>query len=75
MTSINDKDGVVKLLERLERVSREIKGLPDFVKRTMAVQAGCLESDLDELEGLVTQVCDVVREMYDADETPHLDIT
>lgn len=75
MTSIHDKDGVVALLERLGRVCREVKGLPSFAKRTMAVQAGCLESELDELEGLVTQACDVVREMYDADETPHLDIT
>lgn len=75
MTSIHDKDDVVKLLERLERVSREVKGLPDFVKRSISVNAGCLETDLDELEGLVTQACDVVREMYDADETPHLDIT
>lgn len=75
MTSIHDKDGVVALLERLERVCREVRGLPSFAKRTMAVQAACLESDLDELEGLVTQACDVVREMHDADETPHLDIT
>ena len=72
---INDKDGVVTLLERLERVSREVKGLPSFAKRNMAVQAGCLESDLDELEGLVTQACDVVREMHDSHETGNLDIT
>lgn len=67
MISINDKDGVVALLERLERVCREVKGLPDFAKRNMAVQAGCLESDLDELEGLIEQACDVVREMHDGD--------
>ena len=75
MTSINDKDDVVKLLERLERVSREIKGLPDFAKRSIAVNAGCLVNDLDELEGLREQACDVVREMHDSHETGNLDIT
>ncbi len=75
MTSIHDKDGVVALLERLGRVCREVKGLPSFAKHSIAVNAACLETDLDELEGLVTQACDVVREIYDADETPHLDIT
>ena len=75
MGPINDKDGVVRLLERLERVSREIKGLPSFAKCSIAVNAGCLETDLDELEGLVAQACDVVREMYDSHETGNLDIT
>ncbi len=75
MGPINDKDGVVRLLESLERVSREIKGLPDFAKRTMAVQAGCLETDLDELEDLVTQARECVEDMRDSHETPELDIT
>lgn len=75
MTSINDKDDVTALLERLERVCREVKGLPSFAKHSMAVNAGCLESDLDELEDLVTQACEVVGEMHDADETGNLDIT
>lgn len=74
MTSIHDKDGVVKLLERLERVCREVKGLPDFDKRTMAVQAGCLESDLDELEDLVTQAREVVGDLLDSDAITDLDI-
>ena len=52
---IYDKDNVVGLLERLERVCREVKGLPDFVKRGMALNVGCLVTDLDELEGLVEQ--------------------
>ena len=69
MGPINDKDDVVKLLECLERVCREVRGLPDFVKRTMAVQAGCLESELDELESLVTQAREVVGdELTDASE-------
>ena len=52
---MQDKDSVVGLLERLERVCREVKGLPDFVKRGMALNVGCLVTDLDELEGLVEQ--------------------
>ena len=52
---IHDKDSVVGLLERLERVCREVKGLPDFVKRGMALNVGCLVTDLDELEGLIEQ--------------------
>lgn len=75
MTSIHDKDGVVALLERLERVCREVKGLPSFVKHTMAVQAGCLETELDELEGLVIQARECVGEMLDSHETGNLDIT
>ena len=69
MGPINDKDGVVRLLESLERVCREIKGLPDFVKRTMAVNAGCLETDLDELEDLVTQARECVEDdLVDTDD-------
>ena len=52
---MQDKDSVVGLLERLERVCREVKGLPDFVKQSIALNAGCLVTDLDELEGLVEQ--------------------
>lgn len=62
MTSIYDKDGVVRLLESLERVCREVKGLPDFVKRSISVNAGCLETDLNELEDLVTQAKTVVED-------------
>lgn len=62
MSSINDKDGVVALLERLGRVCREVKGLPSFAKHSMAVQAGCLESDLDELEDLVAQAKTIVED-------------
>lgn len=75
MTSINDKDDVVKLLERLERVSREIKGLPAFAKSKMAVDAGVLETELDELEGLVTQAKDVVEDMHDSDDIGDIDLT
>ena len=63
-----DKDGVTGLLERLERVCREVKGLPEFVKRGMALNAGCLVTDLDELEGLVEQAREHVESMKDPDE-------
>lgn len=62
---IYDKDHVVTLLERLERVCREVKGLPDFVKRGMALNVGCLVTDLDELEGLLEQAKTVVEDLYD----------
>lgn len=52
---IYDKDSVVGLLERLERVCREVKGLPDEIKDRMALNVGCLVTDLDDLEGLVEQ--------------------
>lgn len=62
MSTIYDKDGVTGLLERLEKVCREVKGLPDFVKRGMALNVGCLVTDLDELEGLVEQAKTVVED-------------
>lgn len=62
MTAINDKDGVTGLLERLERVCREVRGLPDEIKGRMALNVGCLVNDLDELEGLVEQARDCVED-------------
>ena len=62
MSTIHDKDSVVSLLERLGRVCREVKGLPEFVKRSMALNAGLLETDLDELEGLVEQAKEHVED-------------
>jgi len=62
------KDSVVSLLERLERVSREVRGLPEFVKRSMALNAGLLDTDLDDLEGLVEQCKTVIKdELHDGD--------
>ena len=49
MTGVYDKNNVVTLLERLERVCREVKGLPDDVKDRMALNVGCLVTDLDPL--------------------------
>ena len=72
---IHDKDSVVTLLERLERVCREVKGLPEFVKRGMALNVGCLVTDLDELEGLVEQGREHVESMSDIDDAPDLDIS
>ena len=71
---IHDKDNVVTLLERLERVTREVKGLPEDVKGKIAVNAGCLVTDLDELEGLVEQAREHVEEMKDPDEYFDLDL-
>ena len=71
---IHDKDSVVSLLERLERVCREVKGLPEFVKRSMALNAGLLENDLDDLEGLIEQTKEHVETMRDADDSVDLDI-
>ena len=68
---MQDKDSVVGLLERLERVTREVKGLPDFVKRGMALNVGCLVTDLDELEGLVEQGREHVESMVDGDGYVH----
>ena len=65
---IDDKDSVVSLLERLERVSREVKGLPEFVKRSLALNAGLLENDLDDLEGLIEQCKTVIEDdLHDGD--------
>lgn len=75
MTSISDKDDVVTLLERLEKVCREVKGLPEFVKASMALNVRCLITDLDELEGLVEQAKEHVESMSDIDDTPYLDIS
>ena len=74
MSTIYDKDSVVTLLDRLERVCREVKGLPEDVKQGMAVQAGCLVTDLDELEGLVEQCREHVETMRDSDDSVDLDI-
>ena len=71
---IDDKDSVTTLLERLERVCREVKGLPEDVKQGIAVQAGCLVTDLDELEGLVEQCREHVETMRDSDDSVDLDI-
>ena len=68
------KNSVVTLLERLERVCREVKGLPEDVKQGIAVQAGCLVTDLDELEGLVEQAKEHVETMRDSDDSVELDI-
>ena len=38
---MQDKDSVVGLLERLERVCREVKGLSEDVKGKIAVNVGC----------------------------------
>ena len=66
---MQDKDSVVGLLERLERVCREVKGLPEDVKGKIAVNAGCLVTDLDELEGLVEQAKTVVEDdLHDGDD-------
>ena len=66
---MQDKDSVVGLLERLERVLREVKGLPDEIKDRMALNAGCLVTDLDELEGLVEQAKDCVNDnLHDGDD-------
>ena len=64
---IHDKDSVVGLLERLERVLREVKGLPDEIKDRIALNVGCLVTDLDELEGLVEQGREHVESMVDGD--------
>ena len=74
MSTINDKNNVVTLLERLERVCREVKSLPDDVKQGIAVQAGCLVNDLDGLEGLVEQCKEHVETMRDSDDSVDLDI-
>ena len=71
---IYDKDSVVTLLERLERVLREVKGLPEDVKGKIALNAGCLVTDLDELEGLVEQAREHVESMKDPDEYFDLDL-
>ena len=60
--TINDKSGVVTLLELLENVSRQVKDLPEFVKQGIALNAACLTTDLDELESLVRQAIDVVND-------------
>ena len=66
---IYDKDSVVGLLERLERVTREVKGLSEDVKQSIALNAGCLVTDLDELEGLVEQAKDCVNDdLHDGDD-------
>lgn len=75
MTAIYDKDNVLTLLERLERVCREVKGLPDDVRQGIAVNAGCLVTDLDELEELVEQGREHVESMKDVDDAPNLDIS
>ena len=68
MSTINDKNSVVTLLERLERVCREVKVLDETVKQGIAVQAGCLVTDLDDLEGLIEQCKTVVEdELHDGD--------
>ena len=74
MSTINDKNSVMTLLERLEKVCREVKGLDETVKQGIAVQAGCLVTDLDELEGLVEQAKEHVETMRDADDSVDLDI-
>lgn len=75
MSTIYDKDSVVTLLDRLERVCREVRGLPEDVKQGIAVQAGCLVNDLDELEGLVEQCKTVVEDdLCDGDDTVDLDL-
>ena len=74
MTSIHDKDGVMELLERLERVCREVKGLPDFAKLSIALNAGCLVRELDNLEELVSEAKEHVESMKDPDEYFDLDL-
>ena len=74
MTAINDKNSVVTLLERLERVCREVRGLPDEIKGRMAINAGCLVNDLDDLEGLLEQAREHVESMKDPDEYFDLDL-
>ena len=71
---IHDKDSVVGLLERLERVLREVKRLSEDVKGKIALNAGCLVTDLDELERLVEQAREHVEEMKDPDEYFDLDL-
>ena len=61
---MQDKDSVVGLLERLERVTREVKGLDEDVKGQIAVNAGCLVTDLDELEELVGQARTYVEDAF-----------
>ena len=75
MTSIHDKDGVMELFERLERVCREVKGLPDFAKLSIALNAGCLVRELDNLEELVSEAKEHVESMKDPDDAPDLDIS
>ena len=68
---IYDKDGVTGLLERLEKVCREVKRLPDEIKDRIALNVGCLVTDLGELEGLVEQGREHVESMVDGDGYVH----
>ena len=66
---IDSKDGVIGLLERLEKVLGQVRDLDETVLAKIALGAGCLVSEISEIGSDIEQGIDIVNSLKDTSDS------